>query len=182
MARGNGGGPKSPDGKAAVRKNAVKHGMRASLPLASRIEERADYEKHLDGVMQSLEPEGYLETEMAVRVAEILWRIRRIGVFEAQKINIMLDLMPQDMAMSAQYGEKALGLPHKDITVQDIDTQVGIRLLPDSENLARIMRYEAHLHRQYIQTLHELEAMQTRRKGGHTPLARLDITGAPGSS
>jgi hypothetical protein len=42
------------------------------------------------------------------------------------------------------------------------------------------MRYEAHLHRQYIQTLHELEAIQIRRKGGTSPLARLDIIGAPG--
>ena len=33
------------------------------------------------------------------------------------------------------------------------------------------MRYEAHLHRLYIQTLHELEAAQTRRKGGTSPLA-----------
>jgi hypothetical protein len=43
------------------------------------------------------------------------------------------------------------------------------------------MRYEAHLHRQYIQTLHELEALQARRRGERTPLARLDITGAPRS-
>ncbi|HVG36503.1 MAG TPA: hypothetical protein VNA10_02100 [Thermoplasmata archaeon] len=43
-----------------------------------------------------------------------------------------------------------------------------------------IMRYEAHLHRLYIQTLHELEAVQTRRKGGTSPLARIDITGPPG--
>jgi hypothetical protein len=43
-----------------------------------------------------------------------------------------------------------------------------------------IMRYEAHLHRLYIQSLRELEAIQIRRRGGTSPLARLDITGAPG--
>ena len=43
-----------------------------------------------------------------------------------------------------------------------------------------ITRYEISLHRQVIQNLHELEAMQTRRKGGTSPLARLDVTGAPG--
>ena len=40
-------------------------------------------------------------------------------------------------------------------------------------------RYESHLHRKYIQTIHELEAMQGRRQGSKTPLARLDILGAP---
>jgi hypothetical protein len=41
------------------------------------------------------------------------------------------------------------------------------------------MRYETHLHRLYIQTLHELEAIQARRHGERTPLARLDITASP---
>jgi hypothetical protein len=42
------------------------------------------------------------------------------------------------------------------------------------------MRYEAHLFRQCIQALRELEAMQARRRGRAAPLARIDITGAPG--
>ncbi len=54
-----------------------------------------------------------------------------------------------------------------------------LRILPDDEVLTKITRYEAHLHRQYIQTLHELEALQTRRTGGSAPLARLDISASP---
>ncbi|HUF53039.1 MAG TPA: hypothetical protein VMR52_04605, partial [Dehalococcoidia bacterium] len=53
------------------------------------------------------------------------------------------------------------------------------RIMPSKEGLEIIMRYEAHLHRQLMQTLHELEAMQTKRNGGHSPLSRLDILGAP---
>ncbi len=51
------------------------------------------------------------------------------------------------------------------------------RILPDGADLERVMRYEAHLHRQMVQTLHELEAMQERRKGRAAPLARLDVSG-----
>ncbi len=51
------------------------------------------------------------------------------------------------------------------------------RILPSREDADKVMRYEAHLHRQLIQTLHELEAMQDRRTGGRTPLARLDVSG-----
>ena len=53
------------------------------------------------------------------------------------------------------------------------------RIIPPKHNLDLIMRYESHLHRKYIQTLHELEAMQGRRQGTSSPLARLDILGAP---
>lgn len=49
------------------------------------------------------------------------------------------------------------------------------RLLPGDDVIARVTRYEAHLHRQLLQTMHELEALQGRRRGAVTPLARLDV-------
>jgi hypothetical protein len=54
-------------------------------------------------------------------------------------------------------------------------------LIPNDWHMRTIMRYEAHLHRQYIQTLHELKAIQARREGNPTPLARLNITAPPGT-
>jgi len=58
---------------------------------------------------------------------------------------------------------------------------VARRLIPDDDTVKTIMRYEVSLHRQCIQMFHELEAMQTRRMGGSSPLARLDVSGAPGA-
>jgi hypothetical protein len=54
------------------------------------------------------------------------------------------------------------------------------RIVPEAKRLELIIRYEAHLHRQYIQTLHELEALQARRNGKDTPLARVDIVSVAG--
>jgi hypothetical protein len=51
------------------------------------------------------------------------------------------------------------------------------RLLPDGRTLEKVARYEAHLSRQLYKALHELEALQTRRRGGSVPLARLDVDG-----
>jgi len=51
------------------------------------------------------------------------------------------------------------------------------RMLPEGADLERVMRYEAHLHKQLVQTMHELEAMQDRRRGHAAPLARLDVSG-----
>ena len=62
---------------------------------------------------------------------------------------------------------------------KDLDRMSRERLLPDDKTLEKVMRYEAHLNRQFNQTLHELEARQVRRQGGVAPLARLDVQGLP---
>jgi hypothetical protein len=51
--------------------------------------------------------------------------------------------------------------------------------LPVGNELDKIMRYEAHLSRQLYQAKHELEVLQKQRRGEATPLARLDVQGAP---
>ncbi len=48
-------------------------------------------------------------------------------------------------------------------------------MLPDEKTLEKVARYEAHLSRQLYKAMHKLEALQTRRQGGTTPLARLDV-------
>jgi hypothetical protein len=42
-------------------------------------------------------------------------------------------------------------------------------------SIEHVQRYEAHLHRMFLKDLHELEALQTRRRGDPTPLARVEI-------
>ncbi|HXL16894.1 MAG TPA: hypothetical protein VN961_05160 [Streptosporangiaceae bacterium] len=50
-------------------------------------------------------------------------------------------------------------------------------LLPPGTELDKIVKYEAHLSRQFYQAQHELEARQKQRRGEATPLARLDVQG-----
>jgi hypothetical protein len=68
----------------------------------------------------------------------------------------------------------------EDIPEDDVLRVQLVRTFPPADQMALILRYETHYHRLLIQTLHELESIQIRRKGGTSPLARLDITGAPG--
>jgi hypothetical protein len=56
------------------------------------------------------------------------------------------------------------------------------RFLPDGDVINKVIRYEAHLNRQLVLTMHELEALQARRRGAVNPLARLDVVGAPEAS
>lgn len=51
------------------------------------------------------------------------------------------------------------------------------RARPDFEELGKLQRYEAHLERVLYRALHELEALQARRRGEAAPLARLEVHG-----
>ena len=173
-------GPNTEAGKAAAMLNATKHGIRSAAPVVRGLEREADWQAFRRGIIDSLQPDGHLETVFADRIAALLWRLHRAVRYETEMIEVYLQAIPDDMAVSAGYAERALGIPQdQTITPDAVDRQISRRLLPDTDTLAKVMRYEAHLHRQYIQTLHELEALQLRRQGGHSPLARLDISAPP---
>jgi hypothetical protein len=104
-------GPGTASGKAASSRNAVKHGLRSDAPVVRQVERIEDWERHLEAVIASREPEGYLETELTVRIAEILWRLHRVAHYEADKISVALDQMPEDYATAARYGAAVTGSP-----------------------------------------------------------------------
>ena len=77
--------------------------------------------------------------------------------------------------------EAAVAAHKKEEMEQEVSRKVAGRTLPDEKTLEKVSRYEAHLSRQLYHALHELEALQTRRFGGHSPLGRLDVQGLPES-
>lgn len=74
-------GPKSEKGKAKAKMNALAHGMRASV-LVIPGEQADEWDTHRAGTVASLAPVGALETELAERVAILLWRLRRAVAYE----------------------------------------------------------------------------------------------------
>ena len=178
--RGQGGGPKTAKGKAASSRNAIKHGLRSDAPVIPELESMDDWERHRAGFVSSFEPEGGFETYLAERVASLAWRLNRVLRHETEMTTHHIDEIPDDLSLQAAYGEK-LGIPREEtVTMDKIDVMVSRRLLPAKQQMENIMRYEGHLHRQFMQTLHELEATQARRKGDRpSPLARLDVSGSP---
>lgn len=172
-------GPHTARGKAAVRLNAVRHGLRSDAPVLPG-ESFTDWQRHLEGIIERLQPEGHLEEVLAERVASLLWRLRRAHRFEVAVVGEFQAQAEEDLKVAAAYGQGTLAkgiMP--DIPVAQVKDLEARRILPPDESFIKIMRYEAHLHRLYIQTLHELEALQSRRRGERSPLARLDISGPP---
>ena len=63
------GGPVTREGKEVVRWNATSHDLRSLAPVISGVEKKEDWEEHRAGILESLQPEGHLETVLAERVA-----------------------------------------------------------------------------------------------------------------
>lgn len=74
-------GPRSFEGKVVASRNALRHGLCAADPVIPG-ESAERWEQHRQGVFQSLRPVGYLEEELADRVASLLWRLRRVAAYE----------------------------------------------------------------------------------------------------
>ena len=75
-------GPKTPEGKAAVRLNAVKHGL-LSQDVLLPGEDDAALRELGERLIAELKPEGELEHLLLERIIAAYWRLRRLGKVEA---------------------------------------------------------------------------------------------------
>jgi hypothetical protein len=75
-------GPKTPDGKTAVRLNALRHGLLSEEILLPGEDEEALREL-AEGLRAELQPVGELEGLLVDRITSLLWRLRRLGRLEA---------------------------------------------------------------------------------------------------
>lgn len=174
------GGPRTQRGRIRSSHNAIRHGILAEAPIVPDFEDPRDWQRHLDGITESYQPEGWHEAFLVQRVAALLWRLHRIQRYETSMIRDNLADVPDELAWLAAHRERFKNIPPSEtITMEEIERRVDSRMLPSGWVLPTIMRYESHIHRQYVQTLHELEALQARRRGEHAPLARLDISAPP---
>jgi hypothetical protein len=141
------------------------------------VERKADWRRHLQGFIAYYQPVGEVENALVERLAHISWRLRRITRFDVaatvKHLNSTDDDMQRRNTMLEIFESK------RRITQQDVDEEFAVRILPEASDIDKLIRYETHLHRQYVQTSNHLEALQARRRGEPTPLARLDITGPP---
>jgi hypothetical protein len=75
-------GPKTPEGKDAVRLNALKHGLLSKETLLPGEGEEALRELG-QNLRAELQPAGELENLLVDRIISAYWRLRRLGRVEA---------------------------------------------------------------------------------------------------
>ena len=82
-------GPRTPEGKAAVRFNALKHGLAAPHALLP-TEDPADFDALLRAFLDDLQPLGPIETSLVHKAADAWWRLRRARRYETDFLNIRM--------------------------------------------------------------------------------------------
>ena len=139
-------GPKTPEGKARSRLNAMKHGLLAERVITPEDVSNGNYEDFfaLYYEMFSLyHPQSRLEEELVERIISIFWRLKRILKIEQQ-------ILFQGI-FSAKHA----------------DTKLGEAFLSDSDGsngILKLSRYEVSLERSLYRTIAELERIQRSPK------------------
>src|ERR1035437_2037564 len=69
-------GPTTPEGKERSRCNTIRHGLTAETVIAA-LEDAADYQAFKAAVIADYDAESAVERELVLRLASVLWRLRR---------------------------------------------------------------------------------------------------------
>lgn len=69
-------GPRTPEGNRRSRCNAVRHGLTAETVIAA-LEDLEDYKAFESVVISDYDAEPAVERELVLRLASVLWRLRR---------------------------------------------------------------------------------------------------------
>ncbi len=172
MSRGAGGGPKSGQGKLVTRLNALRHGVLSESPVVPLVEREEDWLANRERIWSSLDPHGGLEENLAERVAVLFWRLRRIVRFEREVVNAAQRNVPRDYAIAARFGGDNAPKPLTPKVMDELDSMLLSRLLPEEYHLHKIIRgacpersrRETHLHRLLLPTLHQLALVKGFRQ------------------
>jgi len=155
-------GPRTPEGKAAVRLNALKHGLLSEEILLPGEDERA-LREFTESLRAELQPVGELENLLVDRIVSLTWRLRRLGRVEA--------------------GIFAWEL-HGDVRGPDTSA-LGLAFIRDGNGanaFSKLSRYETTIERGLYKALHELQRVQAARGsvGSVPPPLAVDVSGLSG--
>ena len=134
-------GPNTKAGKTVAARNSTSHGITSPNPVIPGMETEQEWQAHLDGVRESLDPRGHLESELAGRIALCLWQLKRVtrhtvaltagaiadvkidyvhGVMITHGIQAVLDAARRPKATACRGAARAkLDLPPAEVTRMD---------------------------------------------------------------
>jgi hypothetical protein len=155
-------GPKTEEGKRRSRTNAVRHGLTAETVIAS-LEDAEDYKAFEATIVADYHAETAVARELVLRLASLLWRLRRATGIETDLLEIQAGLLRERLGLSMKDPEPdivELARGRVAGTTRQL-TYSFLRLAHlDGGVFERLNRYEAALWRQTVQTLFALHPVR----------------------
>src|SRR6516165_604066 len=97
-------GPKTEDGKRRTRHNAVRHGLTAETVVVA-LEDIRDYQAFEAAITADYDARTAVERELVLRLASLLWRIRRATSIETDLLRIQAEILRERRQAVLQDGE-----------------------------------------------------------------------------
>jgi len=186
-------GPVTEEGKRRSRQNAIRHGLTAETVIDA-LEDAEDYAAFEMAVTADHDAQSAVERELVLRLASLLWRLRRATAIESGLFKIQAKHLLQfrRQRQARQEREKIIDAKYRDAmatddTMQQDQDSSAISTEPNDKSddltrafvrlsnlttypLDRLSRYEATLWRQACQILFTLRCLDRRK-----PWARLRL-------
>ena len=83
-------GPITDEGKHRSRCNAVRHGLTAETVIGA-LEDAEDYQAFEAAIIADYDAQSAVERELVLRLASLLWRLRRATIIETGLFDIQAD-------------------------------------------------------------------------------------------
>ncbi|MBI4128117.1 MAG: hypothetical protein HY459_03530 [Parcubacteria group bacterium] len=157
------GGPRTDEGKAISKLNAVTHGLLTKAAVLEG-EDSAALEALRSALHQELDPQGELESFLVERIVVDMWRFRRAvqtetNAMEANRmraktnVTFLFDRSKEEIALNAE------------------------TYMVTNDDMERIMRYMIAIERSMFRSLHEIQRLKAERNGVPIiPPAIVDVT------
>ena len=185
-------GPRTDAGKQVSHRNAVRHGLTAETVIGA-LEDAEDYKAFQAAIIADYDAQSAVERELVLRLASILWRLRRANAMETGLFVIQAEHL-RDHRQSRQLLANSREVIHAVFRGTDcvsanaspLKVLNELQMVPDSDKKAgastaefaccflklanlpnfaldRLSRYEATLSRQLGRILFALDALDRRK-------------------
>ena len=97
-------GPSTDEGKRRSRRNAVRHGLCAET-VVETVEDIEDYSAFEAAVIADYDAQTAVERELVLRLASLLWRLRRATSIETDLLRIQAEILRDRRDQTRSHGQ-----------------------------------------------------------------------------
>ncbi len=162
-------GPTSAAGRKRCSLNNLRHGLTGQTTVLSP-EDREAHDKFCAELMNCLQPENFLELQIAQSIAEDHWRLNRVFAIESNIFAL------------GHLESPAPNSPEEGVEDPDIHTALNSArvFLADAKQFALLSIYEQRIHRNLQKSIAQLNELQAARKQ-QTPAPPIPVNDLPAS-
>ena len=166
-------GPRTEDGKARSRLNALKHGLLASEAANFGVEgepARKAFESLSDRLENHYRPRGPIEEILVQKIAIATWRLNRALRFESRSTH---DASLREAAAYKNWSNNHKGRRHPSIKNMR-DWGLDGAPIPEDFKLALLIRYEGAINRDLYRAMNELRKLRKEPASSEEPVDHVD--------